>query len=192
MGGLSSVACKLCKKRNVKILFLGLETTGKTTILCQLKFGKFVENVHTIGFNMETIECESFNFTAWDVGISDKLRPLLYHYYPSTEAIVFVIDSRNRERYTEAVTMLQETISDDEHDELKMVPILIFANKQDLPDVMTREEIHSDLMSNKCFADRKWEVFAVSGVSGDGLNEGIDWLSAVLTNTIPKNRRFLV
>ena len=186
MGGLSSVLCKLCKRRNVKILFLGLETTGKTTILYQMKNGEFVETCHTIGFNVESIERENVNFSAWDVGISNKIRPLLGHYYPSTEAVVFVIDSNDRERYNEAVGMLQETIT---HDELSDVPILILANKQDLSDAMTRDEIHNDLIPNKCFANRKWEVFSVSGVSGEGLNDGLDWITAVLTNTTPETEK---
>ena len=183
MGGLTSVSCKLWKKRNVRILFLGLDAAGKTTILYQLKLGEVVTTIPTIGFNVESIEHENVNFTAWDVGVRDKMRPLLRHYYASTEALVFVIDSRDRERYREALEMLQETLSDDE---LKDVPILILANKQDLNGIMSREEIISDLMTNKCLADRKWEVFAVSGILGEGLRDGLDWLTSVLMNTLPK------
>lgn len=177
------MSCKLWKKREVRILFIGLDAAGKTTILYQLKLGELVTTIPTIGFNVETIEHGNVNFTAWDVGVRDKIRPLLRHYYQSTEAVVFVIDSRDQERYREAVEMLQETISDDE---LQDVPTLILANKQDLSDVMTREEILSDLMTNKCLVGRKWEVFAVSGTLGEGLSEGLDWLTSVLTNTIPK------
>lgn len=180
------MSCKLWKKREVRILFVGLDAAGKTTILYQLKLGELVTTIPTIGFNVETIEHGNINLTAWDVGVRDKMRPLLRHYYQSTEGVVFVIDSRDRERYREAVEMLQETISDDE---LKDVPTLILANKQDLSDVMTREEILSDLMTNNCLTGRKWDVFAVSGTLGDGLSEGLDWLSAVLTNTIPKTEK---
>ena len=185
MGGLSSVSCKLWKKRDVRILILGLDAAGKTTILYQLKLGELVTTIPTIGFNVETIEHGNVNFTAWDVGVRDKIRPLLRHYYQSTGAVVFVIDSNDRERYREAVEMLQETLSDDE---LRDVPILILANKQDLSGVMTREEILGDLMANECLAGRKWEVFAVIGTLGEGLSDGLDWLTAVLTNTVPKTK----
>ena len=170
----------------MKILFLGLNAVGKTTILYQLKLGKVVSTIPTIGFNVESIEHKKINFTAWDVGFGDKLRPFFRYYYPSTEALVFVIDTSDRERYSEALEMLQETIS---APELKDVPILILANKQDLNGVMSREEILSDLMTNKYLTDRKWEIFAVSGKLGEGLRDGIDWLKVVLMNIVP-NREF--
>ena len=170
----------------MRILFIGLDAAGKTTILYQLKLGELVTTVPTVGYNKETIEHGSVNFTAWDVGVGDKTRryyqSLLRHYYQSTKAVVFVIDSHDRERYREAVDVLQKTISDEE---LRDVPIVILANKQDLSDVMNREEILNDLMTNTYLTGRKWEVFAVSGTLGQGLVEGLDWLTAVLTNTVP-------
>ena len=185
MGGLSSVSCKLWKKREVRILFIGLDAAGKTTILYQLKLGEIVTTIPTIGFNVETIEHGNINFSAWDVGVRDKMRPLIRHYYAGTEALIFVIDSHDRERYGEAVEMLQETISDEL---LQNIPILILANKQDLSGVMTREEILSDMMTNKWLDGRKWEVFAVSGTLGEGLDDGLDWLETVLTNKGPADK----
>ena len=170
----------------MRILFIGLDAAGKTTILYQLKLGELVTTFPTVGYNKETIEHGNVNFTAWDVGVGDKTRryyqSLLRHYYQSTKAVVFVFDSHDRERYREAVDVLQKTISDEE---LRDVPIVILANKQDLSDVMKREEILNDLMTNTYLTGRKWEVFAVSGTLGQGLVEGLDWLTAVLTNTVP-------
>lgn len=97
---------------------------------------------------------------------------------------MFVIDSSDKDRYREAIEILRETLSEAE---LDGDPILILANKQDLHEVMSREEILSDLMTKDYLKRRKWEVFPVSGLQGDGLTEGLDWLTSVLTNTVPRS-----
>ena len=181
MGGMTSATCKLWKKRDVRILFIGLDAAGKTTILYQLKLGELVTTIPTIGFNVETIDHGAVKFTAWDVGLRSGSRPLLRHYYSNTEAVVFVIDCNDKERYIEATDMLRETV---EEDELRNVPILILANKQDMSGVMSREEITSDLMSKTYLTGRKWEVFPVSGLKGEGLRDGLDWLTGALTGQI--------
>ena len=181
MGGMISATCKLWKKRDVRILFIGLDAAGKTTILYQLKLGEMVTTIPTIGFNVETIDHGPVKFTAWDVGLRSGSRPLLRHYYQNTEAVVFVIDCNDKERYIEATDMLRETV---EEYELRKAAILILANKQDLSEVMSREEIVSDLMSKTYLTGRKWEVFPVSGMKGEGLSDGLDWLTGVLTEQI--------
>ena len=177
MGGLSSASCRPGKKREVKILLIGLDSVGKTTILYQLKLGQLVTTIPTFGFNLESIKHRSVNFVTWDLVIMDNKLTSRSHYYESTEAVVFVIDSSDLDRYGEAKKMLEETIL---NDELKEVPIAILANKQDLCDVMTKEEIISDLITSKLLVGRKWAVFAVSGVEGAGLRDSLDWLERVV------------
>lgn len=63
-------------KKDVRILFLGLDCAGKTTTLYKLKLGEVVTTIPTIGFNVETIEHNNVKLTAWDVGSRDKMRPL--------------------------------------------------------------------------------------------------------------------
>ena len=117
-------------------MFVGLDSSGKTTIMYQLKHGEVVTTSPTTWFNVESIEHGNVNFIAWDVGGSEKMRPLLSTYYPSTEAVVFVVDTHGHEFYLEVVEMLEETTA---NDELRDVPVLILANTQDLSNVMTRE-----------------------------------------------------
>lgn len=84
----------------------------------------------SIGFNVETVEYKNIQFTVWDVGGQDKIRPLWRHYFQNTQGIIFVVDSNDRERVTEAREELQRMLNEDE---LRDAMLLVFANKQDLP-----------------------------------------------------------
>ena len=90
-----------CSKRTIdstpRILMLGLNGAGKTTILYQLKFGETVKTIPTIGFNVETLDYKGMAFTVWDVGGQDKIRVLWKHYYHNTDGLIFVVDSTERE-----------------------------------------------------------------------------------------------
>jgi ADP-ribosylation factor protein 1 len=84
--------------KDMRILMVGLDAAGKTTILYKLKLGETVTTIPTIGFNVETVEYRNIAFTMWDVGGQDKIRPLWRHYYTNTQAIIFVVDSNDRDR----------------------------------------------------------------------------------------------
>jgi len=85
--------------RESRVLFLGLDATGKTTALYSLKLGQIVTTIPTIGFNVETLQHNGVNIAAWDVGMRDKMRPLMRHYFPSTSGIVFFFDCVDIERF---------------------------------------------------------------------------------------------
>ena len=102
MGNFASVFKRLISKRDVRILMVGLNAAGKTTILYKLKLGENVHTIPTIGFNVETVEYKNINFTVWDVGGQDRIRPLWRHYYQNTQALIFVVDCNDRDRVTEA------------------------------------------------------------------------------------------
>ena len=84
--------------REIRILMLGLDNAGKTTILYNRKLGSRGEIVPTYGFNIETVEWDDIQLTIWDVGGSDKIRELWWHYYQQTDAVIFVIDSTDHQR----------------------------------------------------------------------------------------------
>ena len=84
----------------------------------------------TLGFNVETVEYKNIQFTVWDVGGQDKIRPLWRHYFQNTQGIIFVVDSNDRDRVAEAREELQRMLNEDE---LRDALLLVFANKQDLP-----------------------------------------------------------
>lgn len=84
----------------------------------------------SVGFNVETVEYKNIQFTVWDVGGQDKIRPLWRHYFQNTQGIIFVVDSNDRDRVVEAREELQRMLNEDE---LRDALLLVFANKQDLP-----------------------------------------------------------
>ncbi|VDL90868.1 unnamed protein product [Schistocephalus solidus] len=124
---------------------VGLDAAGKTTILYKLKLGEVVTTIPTIGFNVEAVEYNNISFTVWDVGGQDKIRPLWRHYFQNTQGLIFVVDSNDRERIGEAADELDKMLSEEE---LRDAVLLVFANKQDLPNAMQTPSLVILLASN--------------------------------------------
>ncbi|KAG0316429.1 Arf GTPase arf1 [Dissophora globulifera] len=160
-------------KKEMRILMVGLDAAGKTTILYKLKLGEIVTTIPTIGFNVETVEYKNISFTVWDVGGQDKIRPLWRHYFQNTQGIIFVVDSNDRDRVSEAREELLRMLNEDE---LRDAVLLVFANKQDLPNAMNPAEI-TDKLGLQSLRQRQWYIQAACATSGDGLYEGLEWLS---------------
>jgi len=163
-------------KKEMRILMVGLDAAGKTTILYKLKLGEIVTTIPTIGFNVETVEYKNIQFTVWDVGGQDKIRPLWRHYFQNTQGIIFVVDSNDRDRVVEAREELQRMLNEDE---LRDALLLIFANKQDLPNAMNASEI-TDKLGLHSLTRRAWFIQSTIATTGDGLYEGLEWLSNTL------------
>ena len=142
---ISSVLNRLFGKRQMRILMVGLDAAGKTTILYKLKLGEIVTTIPTIGFNVETVEYKNICFTVWDVGGQDKIRPLWRHYFQNTQGLIFVVDSNDRERIVEAEKELHNMLQEEE---LREAVVLVFANKQDLPNSMNAAELTDKLRLN--------------------------------------------
>ncbi|NP_001070112.1 E3 ubiquitin-protein ligase TRIM23 [Danio rerio] len=164
-------------KMEIRVVTLGLDGAGKTTILFKLKQDEFMQPIPTIGFNVETVEYKNLKFTIWDVGGKHKLRPLWKHYYLNTQAVVFVIDSCHRDRLMESHSELAKLLTEKE---LRDALLLIFANKQDVPGAVSVEEMTELLSLHKLCCGRSWHIQGCDARSGMGLHEGLDWLSRQL------------
>ncbi|WAR24992.1 ARF4-like protein [Mya arenaria] len=162
---ISSVFNRLFGKKAMRILMVGLDAAGKTTILYKLKLGEIVTTIPTIGFNVETVDYKNISFTVWDVGGQDKIRPLWRHYFQNTQGLIFVVDSNDAERLSE--------------DELRDAALLVFANKQDLPNAMPTSTLVDRLGLNS-MRNKTWHIQATCATQGNGLYEGLDWLSEEL------------
>ncbi|EKM59460.1 uncharacterized protein PHACADRAFT_249964 [Phanerochaete carnosa HHB-10118-sp] len=172
MGSLQSLAW-WSKDKDVRILMLGLDSAGKTTILYRLQIGEVVSTIPTIGFNVETVEYKNIKFQVWDLGGQSSIRPYWRCYFPNTSAIIYVIDSSDHDRIdtsrSELLTMLSE-------DELAGVPLLVFCNKQDVEDALKPEVISEKLGLAGGEKGREWSVRGSCATKGEGLEEGLDWL----------------
>merc|ERR1712193_293432 len=169
---------RLIGKTEMRILMVGLDAAGKTTILYKLKLGEIVTTIPTIGFNVETVEYKNISFTVWDVGGQDKIRPLWRHYYQNTQGLIFVVDSNDRDRVEDAKEELNKMLNEDE---MRDAVLLVFANKQDLPNAMPAAEVTEKLGLHN-LRNRQWFIQSACATTGDGLYEGLDWLSRTLGN----------
>ncbi|KAJ7538801.1 hypothetical protein O6H91_11G070800 [Diphasiastrum complanatum] len=167
----------VCSPRDVRILMLGLDAAGKTTILYKLKLAEFVKTVPTIGFNIETIHYKNISFTVWDCGGQDRIRHLWHQYLVDAQGLIFVLDSTDRERIKKAKQELHNIIDDPDMGATKL---LVLANKHDLPDAMPISEATEKLELSDVKPRRNWHIQKCSAKTGEGLYEGFDWLSAAI------------
>ncbi|XP_050696035.1 E3 ubiquitin-protein ligase TRIM23-like [Eriocheir sinensis] len=161
----------------MRVVTLGLDGAGKTSILFKLKQDEFVSTIPTIGFNVETIEYKNFKFTVWDVGGQLKLRPLWRHYYFNTQAVIFVVDATDVERLPEAQTELTKLMTERE---LKDASLLIFANKENCEHALDMPTLTDSLGLHKLCLGRSWHIQPCDAQSGTGLHQGLDWLARQL------------
>ena len=168
---LTKIFDKLTSKKEYRILMLGLDGAGKTTILYNMKLGAPISTVPTIGFNYETVEYKNIKFNVWDVGGQDKIRLLWKHYFINSKALIFVVDSSDIQRIEEVKEVIQSLFQEEE---LYSVPTLILANKQDIS-LMKADELFNKLglLENK---GRNIHIQETCGLNGFGINEGFDWL----------------
>jgi ADP-ribosylation factor protein 1 len=160
-----------------RILMVGLDCVGKTTMLYRMKQGEVVTTAPTIGFNVEAVQFRNMNFTVWDIGSqNDKIRPLWRHYFKQTQGLIFVVDSTDHARMEvarrELTQMLQEK-------QLRNTALLVIANKQDLPGAMAADEVAPKLGLHR-LQRGKWTVKPACAVDGSGLSEALDWLATEL------------
>ncbi|XP_012935259.1 ADP-ribosylation factor [Aplysia californica] len=153
-----------------RVLMLGLDAAGKTTILYKVKLNEQVCTIPTIGFNVETVSpVKGVTFTVWDVGGQEKIRALWRHYFANTQGLLFIVDSADTARMSEAREELFGIIKSPE---MYRVPVVVVANKQDLPGALTTSQI-ADQLGLTDVTDRKWFVQGACAPNGEGIYESM-------------------
>ena len=158
------------------ILILGLDASGKTTILNRLKTGENKVTIPTIGFNCEHIRFGRLSFVGFDIGGQSSIRKLWHNYFENADAIVFVIDSSDHPRFGEVYNELRRLA---DHRLLAHCPILIFANKQDLNGARS-SELMTKLNLMSLLRDRDWKLCESTATTGDGIEHGFSWLASIV------------
>ncbi|KHC44131.1 small GTP-binding protein domain [Candida albicans Ca6] len=172
MGGLVS---KLFKNREMRILMLGLDNAGKTTILYKLKLGKTSKTVPTVGFNVETVKHKNVSFAVWDCGGQERIRPLWRHYFTGTNALIYVVDSSDVDRLEESKQELFRTVTDKE---LTNCLLVVLANKQDVDGAVKPKDLIERFQLNKLTGEHTWSVIPTIAIDGTGLVETLNWISS--------------
>ena len=182
MPGLLNILRGLRKgqENEARILVLGLDNAGKTTILKALSDEETENIAPTQGFNIKALSKEGFKLNVWDIGGQKAIRAYWPNYYEGTDGLVYVVDSSDEQRIDECLENLM-TLLDEE--DLKDVPLLVFANKQDLDLALDAQEVLEKLKLEDV-SDRTWNIQACSAMTKEGLEEGMEWL----VNTISKKK----
>lgn len=186
----------------MRILLLGLDNAGKTTILkkmasedvthitpTQVKPGNDLHPLTHLtrlclqGFNIKSVQTSGFKLNVWDIGGQRKIRPYWRNYFENTDVLIYVIDSSDRKRFEETSVELAELLAEEK---LNTVPLLVYANKQDLFNAAPASEMAEGLHLPS-IRDRGWQIQACSAVSGEGLKEGLEWAcKSIQPKTKPK------
>ena len=164
-----------------------MQNAGKTTILYRLSLGQLVKTTPTIGSNVEELAYNNVKFQAWDLGGQESTRSVWDVYYMNTDGVIYVIDSQDENNYEESKNQFHKILK---NSTLKNATILIFANKQDLPGAKTINDIIQDYELDK-IKNHSWQIQPCSALRGEGLIDGLKWLSEQLVfrgkNNFPNN-----
>ncbi|CAL6007937.1 ADP-ribosylation_factor 1 [Hexamita inflata] len=176
--------CFKCKKfQDVRALLLGLDNSGKTSLLYQWRLNELVTTIPTIGFNVESIRRRKLSVHIWDVGGQQKIIKLWKHHLLYINVILFVIDSTERDfnRIQEAKSELIQLLT---HEDLITVPFMILFNKSDL-DSLTDEEIFDDYnfiigeTEIKTNSVHKVKILRTSALHSENVTEILNWIEFV-------------
>uniref|UniRef100_A0A3B5LVP7 ADP ribosylation factor like GTPase 5B n=1 Tax=Xiphophorus couchianus TaxID=32473 RepID=A0A3B5LVP7_9TELE len=157
-----------------KVIIVGLDNAGKTTILYQFLMNEVVHTSPTIGSNVEEIVVKNTHFLMWDIGGQESLRSSWNTYYSNTEFIILVVDSTDRERLAISKEELYRMLA---HEDLRKAAVLIFANKQDMKDCMSAAEI-SKYLTLSSIKDHPWHIQSCCALTGEGLCQGLEWMTS--------------
>ena len=180
---LSGLYKYLTEKDEYFVLILGLDNAGKTTFLESAKTrltpnykgANLSKITTTVGMNLGKIDVNGVRLNFWDLGGQEELQALWDKYYAECHAIIYVVDSGDRERVEESKLAFDKMIK---NENIKGVPLLVAANKQDLADCMGVREV-KHLFENNAeeLKSRELMTLATSGLAGDGVEEGIEWVA---------------
>jgi ADP-ribosylation factor 1/2 len=167
----SSSCCSIEKK---VFILTGLDAAGKSKFLNEACLGEIVTTIPTIGFKIETIDWGNNNITCWDVGGSDKVRKLWRYYLKQdVRGLIFFVDSSVHERFVDANDELHLFLSEED---VASLPLLVVANKVDMPNAWSTEKI-VDALNLQSIRNRHWSIVPASCVTGDGIADIKAWIS---------------
>ena len=177
MGLLTIIRKTKLRSRELRVLFLGLDNAGKTTILKRLlnHTQDSIESVSpTLGFSINTFTHAGYTLNVWDVGGQRSLRPYWKNYFERTDCLVWVVDSCDRARIDDCRTELNALLG---QERLAGATVLIFANKQDLAGAMGVDQIRSalGLDQHNLASTHAWKIQPCSAYTGLNLVAGLDW-----------------
>ena len=173
-------------QKSGKLLFLGLDNAGKTTLLDVLKQGRLAVHEPTLHPNSEELEIGKIKFRTFDLGGHESARKLWKEYFAKVDGVIFLVDAEDKDRFPEAKQELSELLSDEE---LANVPFAVLGNKIDMPGAASEQELRINLNLVDTFGKdnfdnpsgvRPVELFMCSVVKQIGYTDAFNWISKFL------------
>lgn len=180
MGFMTIVRKTKEKEKEMRLLILGLDNAGKTTIIKKFN-GEDIDKISpTLGFNIKTLEYESYKLNIWDIGGQKTIRSYWRNYFEQTDGVIWVVDSSDKLRLEDTKKELHNLLKEEK---LMGATLLIFCNKQDIPGSLTSNEI-KDFLGLEQITTRHWGIIPCSAKTSDGLLEGVDWIVKDISSRI--------
>ncbi|KAH9864634.1 hypothetical protein IAQ61_006380 [Plenodomus lingam] len=157
------------------ITMIGLQNAGKTSLLRVLAGGEFtVDSIPTVGFNMKRVQKGHVTLKCWDLGGQPRFRSMWERYCRGVNAIVFIVDSADKEALPVAREELMLLL---EKPALEGIPLLVLGNKSDLPNKMSVDEL-IDALNLKAVSHREVSCYGISAKEETNLDAVLQWLIA--------------
>jgi len=160
--------------KSLEVSVVGLQSSGKTSFVNVLDVGGFMEDVvPTIAFNMRKVRRDNVTLKIWDVAGQSKYRGLWARYCRDSDAIVFIVDSHDKENLEASSFALHSLLSEKS---LSGIPLLVLGNKNDLPGHVPVEELVK-IMKLDTIMNRPVSCYSCSMRSQHNLDVVLKWLS---------------
>eukprot|EP01139_Manchomonas_bermudensis_P009801 Amastigsp_a339564_1667.p2 type:complete len:178 gc:universal Amastigsp_a339564_1667:1283-750(-) len=170
MGGVFS-------KRKAEVLVLGLDNSGKSTIIAHLQRADTDEVTPTVGYATKKVIANKINYTMHDMSGQDKYRNLWATHFATTDGIVFVMDATDAVRIPIVRDELEQILKHEAILARPSMPLLFFANKFDVPGHMRMDELSAQLDLQTLLGDRVWHIAESVAITGEGLDLGMAWMA---------------
>lgn len=160
-------------KQEMELTLVGLQNSGKTTLVNVLSSGSFQEDmIPTVGFNMKKVTKGNVTIKMWDIGGQTRFRSMWERYCRGVNAIVYVVDSADKEKFELSKKELHELLA---KPPLAGIPLLVLGNKNDLPEAVSVEEL-IDTLGLKELEGREVCCYSISAKNNVNIEITLQWL----------------
>lgn len=183
MGLLSTLRHIKASENEARVLIVGLDCSGKTTIVNSLLGKDMMQVAPTLGFNIDEYRpaASALSISLWDVGGQSTIRTYWRNYFSQTDALIWVIDSTDRRRLDVCRRALSEVLH---AERLQGCLVVILCNKQDVSTALSADEIAGLLALDRLCRNRPYRVFPCSARERTGVAEAFDWLVRELEDSL--------